>query len=254
MTVTRHTNSPSEGSTSEEITGSTYRFRYNSVKGRFEAQRKIAGEWFTDWGNPAFIFEENFPGFYISGANLIAQNTMYTTTVGGGGGTILQEPTGGIRLATGGGGGSSTTIASGSGAAYNFYKSSKEIFASFEQRIPTALNLLNTDWFLGFFFDANNYLGWNYIADAAIDQWFLITRSGGVETKTKVGETPGITPITLRLHITTELVRGWYNDTIVIDHITNIPDLTMQLVLNVGNRVAAIKQADIMHISILNDL
>ena len=254
MVITRHTKSPSEEATSEEITGDTYRLRYNSTKKRFEAQRKIAEKWFTEWAKPAYNLEENFSGYYVSGLSLIGQNTFFSGTVGGGSATIIQAPTGGVRLSTGGGGGSSTYIGSGGGALQNFYRPNKEIFATFEQKLPDAPSLLYNDLFLGFYLDGDNYLGWNYIADAAIDQWLLITRAGGAETITKVGESPGVDPITLRLSITGSLVRGWYNDKIIIEHTTNIPDETMALFCSVSNRAAAVKNADLLRIQILNDL
>jgi len=255
MVVTRHTKTSSEEATSsEEITGDTYRLRYNSTKERFEAQRKIAEKWFTEWAKPAYNLEENFTGYVITGAYLIGQNTFFLGTVGGGSAAIIQAPTGGVRFSTGGGGGSSTFLGTGVGALQNFYRPDKEIFATFEQKIPNAPDLLYNDWFLGFFLDDDNYLGWNYIADAAVDQWFLITKAGGVETVTKVGESPGIEPITLRLSITDSLVRGWYNDEIIIEHTTNIPNETMALLYNVTNRAAAVKNADLLSINILNDL
>jgi len=255
MVVTRHTKSSSEEATSsEEITGDTYRLRYNSTKNRFEAKRLIAEKWYTEWAKPAYNLEENFSGYYISGLALIGQNTFFSGTIGGGSAAIIQEPTGGIRYSTGAGGDSSIYLGSGVVALQNFYKPNKEIFATFEQKIPDAPSLLYTDCFLGFFLDNDNYLGWNYIADAAVDQWFLITRADGTETITKVGESPGIDPITLRLSITESLVRGWYNDEIIIEHTTNIPDETMALYCNFSNRVAAVKNADLLRIQILNDL
>jgi len=250
MMVIRHVEEPD----ATELSAPNYNFRYNPTKNRFEARRLIAGQWYTEWARPAFNFEENFVGYLVSGLSMISQNVMYSGTVGGGSAAVLQEPTGGIRLTTGAGGGSSTYIGSGAGAIQNFYRPNKEVYSKFLTKIPDAPSLLYNDWFIGFYYDGDNYIGWNYIADATIDQWFLITRSGGVETTTKVGEPPTTDLITLRLFFNGSLVRGWFDDRIVIEHTTNIPDETMGLLCNCANREAAVKNADLTHISILNDL
>jgi len=169
-----------------------YSFRYNSLRSRIELVRDILGESWVEWAEPSTTLKENFlGGSSIAGTNLISEHILRTAFGGGGTVTSLAQRGGGLRLTTGNIADNLTslnilTFGGGSLAALD---PQDDLFFEAKVSLPNAGDLLQSDCFLGFYKDGNNYLGLNYISAGVANKWQAFSVVGGISYNTELGDT-----------------------------------------------------------------